>query len=286
MESIAINNNKSFSSERFSALMKADFALNKSNYLKLFIGGTGVFVAVALLVSVLAVIDINSLKNLSELTGRVVDDAIKVKQQSYGAIYTSISIWIYSIGLTVLGSLTFSNLSSKRKRISALMIPASRVEKFTLRVLVFLFGGIVALLIGFFIGTCICQIVFGGGWEGFKEFDVFIDHEYSGSIISAFILMTLLGNSIYALGSALWPKLSWIKTWVIMMILQWIGTFLMIILSTSDISWYSFFSFWAGHISFLQWSGLSALAILNIACWVLAWVRYRNTQIVQRFMTK
>lgn len=286
METTAIRENKDFSSDRFASLVKADFAVNKSNYLKMIIGGTGVFVAVALLVSILAFIDINSLKQMSELTGRNIEEAIKIKQSTYGSTFTAISVWIFCIGLTVLGSLTFSNLSSKRKRISTLMIPASESEKFALRLLTYLVAGSLTLLIGFFIGLCICQIIFGGGWLVFNEIGDFFNQEYSGWIVTAFILMALLGNSIYTLGSALWPKLSWIKTWVILMVIQWIGTVVMIIISSADISWHSFIMFWADHFSVLRWTGISVLVILNIACWILAWVRYRNTQIVQRFMTK
>ncbi len=286
METTTMKENKYFSSERFATLAKADIAVNKSNYLKMIIGGTGVFVAVSLLVSILALIDINSLKQMSELTGRAVDEAIRIKQSTYGSTYAGLSVWIFCLGLTVLGSLTFSNLSSKRKRISALMLPASESEKFLFRLLTYLVAGSILLLIGFFIGLCICQIIFGGGWVVFDEIGGFFNQEFSGWIVSAFILMALLGNSIYTLGSALWPKLSWIKTWVILIAIQWIGTIVMIILSSTDISWHTFFMFWADHFSLLRWTGVSLLAILNIACWVLAWLRFRNTQIIQRFMTK
>lgn len=286
METIAFKDNKTFSIDRFVTLMKADLAVNKSNYLKLIIGGTGVFVALALLISVIAIIDINSLKQVTASFPDVFQHKLSIKQQSYGAAYSSISVWIFSIGLTVLGSMTFSNLSSKKKRITALMIPASQIEKFALRLLTYLVAGSIALIIGLLVGLCICQIAFGGGWLAFEELDTFFGQEYSGTVITAFILIALLGNSIYALGSSLWPKLSWIKTWVVLMVIEWIGTIALFTLSSADISWHSFFMFWSGHLSFLKWSSLSVLAILNIACWVLAWIRYHNTQIVQRFMTK
>ncbi len=287
METYAIKEPRSFSSNRFTSLMKADLAVNKSNYIKLFIGGSGIFIALALLVSVIALIAINGVKNNFAMYPELIDGAIKGHQQTYGTAYTAISVWVFSIGLTVLGSLTFSNLSSKKKRISALMIPASKAEKFILNVLVYLIGGTIALLIGFFIGLGVCQIIFGGGEVTYDNvYSFFFNESASGTIITAFILWALLGNSIFALGSSLWPKLSWIKTWVVTMVVQWIGTIAMIILSTADISWYSFFMFWDGHLSLLKWTGISVLAILNIVCWVLAWWRYRNVQIIQRFMTK
>ncbi|MDE5996609.1 MAG: hypothetical protein K2G77_00190, partial [Muribaculaceae bacterium] len=250
------------------------------------IGVIGVFAALALLISISAIIDINSLKQLSSLSEFSFEDTIRTKQQSYGSMFITISIWIFSIGLTILGSLTFHNLSSKKQRISAFMIPASQAEKFILSVLIYLVGGTLILIIGIFIGLGISQIAYGGGTVVYDGFFSFFDFDYSGTLIAAFILMVLLGNSIYALGSSIWPRLSWIKTWVVLTVIQWIGTIIMIVLSSADISWRSFFMFWDGHISLLQWTGLTLLSLLNIACWVFAWLRYSNTQIVQRFMTK
>lgn len=280
------NNNQVFSSQRFATLLKTDIAVNKSNYLKLIIGSIGIFAAVALLVSIFAGIDINSLKQNSTLSDTLIEDIIKTKQQTYGAIYDSISLWIFSIGLTVLGSLTFSNMSSKKMRISALMIPASRVEKFCLRVMIYPVAGTVTLIIGFILGLCIEQIAFGGGFEVVDQTEKLFDQELSGAVTTGFILMFILGISMYALGSALWPRLSWIKTWVVSMIIEWIGIFVLIIISSADISWYSFFNFWSQHIDLLKWIIISVLVILNIACWVFTWLRYKNTQIIQRFMTK
>lgn len=281
-----IDTYKAFSSERFTALLKADFTANKSNYIKMAIGAIGVFTAIALLISIFTVIDINSLKHASDLTGRVLDVAIQSRQNTGGMTYFSLSLWVLSIGLTVLGSLTFSNLSSKRSRISAFMVPASRIEKFTMRLLTYLVGGTLLLVIGFFIGMLICQIAFGGAGVAMDELSSFFSQDYSCSITVAFILIALLGNSLYALGSSLWPKLSWIKTWVVIMVVQWAGALLLMMVSAAHISWYAFFHFFEINIDLFKWGGLTLLALLNIACWVIAWWRYKNTQIIQRFMTK
>lgn len=278
--------NNAFSSERFTSLLKADFIANRSNYLKLVIGSVGIFTAIALLVSIFTVIDINSLKHMSEMTGRIMDGAIHSRQNTGGMTYLTLSLWIISIGLTVLGSLTFSNLSSKRSRISAFMLPASRLEKFTLRLLIYLVAGSLLLIIGLLIGLLICQIAFEGASVAMEEVSEFFDQEYAFAITAAFILMGLLGNSLYALGSSLWPKLSWIKTWVVVMIAQWIGAILLMMVSSANVSWYAFFSFCEQNIGFFKWGGLLFLALLNIVCWILAWWRYKDTQIIQRFMTK
>ena len=282
--------NIEFSTERFSALLKSDLTVNKGNYIKLAIAALGVFAALAFLISFNAVMDINSLKEVTKLTGSNFEDAVISRQTSYGSMYLAISAWIFSIGLTVLGSLTFSNFSSKIKRISALMIPASRIEKFTLRFLTYFVCGTVLLLIGLLLGLAICQMAFGAWAPTFNSLKGFFDMEYSGYIIASITMLALLGNSIYALGSSLWPKLSWIKTWVVIMVLQWAGALFIMILAALHINWETFFRFLDNIDKDNAWIVLSAvvaiLAILNIACWVIAWWRYKNTQIIQRFMTK
>lgn len=278
--------NTAFSSDRFMALTKADFTANKSNYIKLAVGAVGVFSAIALLVSIFTVIDINSLKHTASMTGKVLDNAIASRQNTGGMTCFTISLWVLSLGLTILGSLTFSNLNSKRSRISAFMIPASQTEKFLLRFLTYFVGGTVLLLIGLFIGLLICQIAFGGASAAMDEIYSFMNQTFSGYIVTAFILMAILGNSLYALGSSLWPRQSWVKTWVLCMVIQWIGTLILILFSAADIHWFAFFNFLEHNIGLFKWGGLIILALLNIACWVLAWWRYKNTQIIQRFMTK
>lgn len=275
-----------FSKERFYALLKSDLTVNKGNYIKLAIATLGVFAALAFMISINAVMDINSLKESTGLAVRTIEGTIA----SYGSMYLLISLWISGIGLTVLGSLTFNNFSSKRKRISALMTPASRLEKFTLRLLIYFVCGFILLILGLLLGFGICQIAFGAWVPTFNTISDFFDIEYSGYIITSIVLMAFLGNSIYALGSALWPKLSWIKTWVIMMVIQWAGAIFLMILAAIDINWKDFFNFIRYFNSDNAWILFSCfiaiLAILNIACWIFAWWRYKNTQIIQRFMTK
>ncbi|MDE7345111.1 MAG: hypothetical protein K2N48_00025 [Muribaculaceae bacterium] len=288
MEKIELN--KSFSNERFSALLKSDLTVNKGNYIKLAIATLGVFAALAFMISFNAVMSINSLKEVTELTGRSFEETITERRISYGSMYLGLSSWILGIGLTVLGSLTFSNFSSKMKRISALMIPASRIEKFMLRLLVYLVCGTILLVLGLLLGFGICQIAFGAWVPTFNSVFEFFDIEYSGYIATSIILLALLGNSIYALGSSLWPKLSWIKTWVILMVIQWVGALVTMILAATHINWKDFFSFLFNfnrdNAWILFWSIIAILALLNISCWTFAWHRFRNTQIIQRFMTK
>lgn len=285
-----LESNKVFTTERFSALLKSDFTVNRGNYIKLAIAAIGVFAALAFLISLNAGMSIHGLKETAELTGRDLSKTIMDRQMSYGTMYLAVSAWILGIGLTVLGSLTFSNFSSKRKRISSLMIPASQIEKFTLRLLTYFVCGTLLLLLGLFLGLGICQIAFGAWGPSINAIKDFFDMEFSGYIVSSIILLALLGNSIYALGSSFWPKLSWIKTWVVIMVIQWAGAFFLMILAALHINWENFFRFLdnfdKSNVWILLLTVVVILACINIACWCIAWRRFSKTQIIQRFMTK
>ncbi len=285
-----IESNKAFSMERFSALLKSELSVNRGNYIKLAIAAIGVFAALAFLISFNAGMSIHGLKETAELTGRDMSKTIMDRQTSYGTMYLAISAWIFVIGLSVLGSLTFSNFSSKKKRISSIMIPASQIEKFTLRLFTYFVCGTLLLLLGIFFGLGICQIAFGAWSPSIDAIIDFFNMDYSGYIIVSIILAVLLSDSIYALGSSLWPKLSWIKTWVVMMVIQWAGAFFLMILAAIHINWESLFvfldNFNKDNVWILLLIVVAILASLNIACWCLAWRRFRNTQIIQRFMTK
>lgn len=286
METANKYSDKSFSMERLAILAKSDFIVNKGNYLKLVLSALGVFVAIAVLISINAISDINELKKFTELTDVNSLGMIKARQISYSSMFLAFELWVFFIGLTVFGSLTFSSLSSKKQRIVTLMQPASLTEKFLLRMFVYLICGFIALAIGFFIGCAIIQLSFGGCgvmMEGIRDF--FSSVKESGYIVAIFILLALSGNSIYTLGSSLWPKLSWLKTWIVLMAVQWIGAIFLITGVFSNFNFEEFFKFFENPDIFL-WCVITVLSALNIGCWFITWLQFKNTQIIQRFMKK
>ncbi|MDE6018623.1 MAG: hypothetical protein K2G85_07400 [Muribaculaceae bacterium] len=283
METANKYSDKSFSMERLAILAKSDFIVNKGNYLKLVLSALGVFVAIAVLISINAISEINEIKKTYLL---VTGGMIKARQISYSSMFLAFELWVFFIGLTVFGSLTFSSLSSKKQRIVTLMQPASLTEKFLLRMFVYLICGFIALAIGFFIGCAIIQLSFGGCgvmMEGIRDF--FSSVKESGYIVAIFILLALAGNSIYTLGSSLWPKLSWLKTWIVLMAVQWIGAIFLITGVFSNFNFEEFFKFFENPDIFL-WCVIIVLSALNIGCWFITWLQFKNTQIIQRFMKK
>ena len=288
METIIQSNNKGFSWTRFQALMKSDFLINKGTYFKLAATVIGFFIALAILISIFAMNDINSFikYNSSSMNDSILEDMIQSRRYSYSSTLLVMCFWIVSIALTVFGSLTFSSLSTKKQRISTFMLPASLSEKYFLRMFVYFVGGILTLLIGCLLAVVIAQFTFAGS----AFVDILKDWKYIWDGESFYItmlgcIMVVLGNAIYTLGSSLWPKLSWIKTWLVVMVIQWTGGLFIISGLFSGINFSHIVKFLdSGEVLF--WILVSIMTTIIIVCWGVAWWRFKNTQIIQRFMTK
>ncbi|MDE6290486.1 MAG: hypothetical protein K2M16_03040, partial [Muribaculaceae bacterium] len=240
------------------------------------------------LISIFAMNDINSFIKLngSTMSDSYLEGLIKSRRYSYSSILLMMCFWIISIAMTIFGSLTFSSLSSKKQRISTFMLPASLSEKYLLRMLVYFVGGILTLLIGCLLAILIAQFTFAGSafYDILKDWNHIWDGE-SFYVTMLGSIAVILGEAIYTLGSSLWPKLSWIKTWLVVMVIQWVGGIFLISGLFSGIDFAYLVKFFdSGEV--LSWTLASIMAIAIVVCWYLAWRRFRNTQIIQRFMTK
>ena len=278
---------ETFSLNRFTTLLKSDFIINKGSYLKVLLTVIGCFMAVAILVSIHQISEINNIIRLnSALTEEQLEDILYVKRINGGGLIIFFGLALMSLGLTVFGSLTFSSMSDKRHRIVTLMQPASINEKFLLRTLLYLVGGFALLVIGFFTGVLIGELSFGGAvtvWDSIEIFRKDADAIYETVIV---VLWILCGNAIYTLGSALWPKMSWFKTWIVMTVVQWIFGIMLISGLFSGYDFERMIESLVKEETLLLWSIISAEIVVIGACWVLAWWRFRNTQIIQVFMKK
>lgn len=285
--------NQTFDLTRFGTLLKSDCRLNKSSYLKLGLGIIAAFVFFAVLISFFAHNTISEISSedydaIQSINGFPTPEFL-VKEQvtKFSGFYAMASVFVASFALTILGSLTFTSLSDKKSRISTLMIPASMTEKYWLRVLIYLFGGTVVIAIGWLIGFLIAHLVFGA--------TTFIDSVFGEvstedvpvmrSVIAAFVLWAFVGQAIYVLGSALWPKLSWVKTWLVLTGLQWLFGMLMIAVAFSGYDFVFKVGMWMKNLDFLTvWICVSSVLIIGL--YAAAWFRFRSTQIVQLFMRK
>lgn len=290
-----------FSGRRFGMLIKSDWLINKGTYLKLGIVTIGLFMALSLLISIDAMDELNKIEIVKteqnfELPGMrySVDkfseqQVIIERQMIYMGPLLALGFWLFGLGMTVFGSLTFNCLNSKRHRINTFLIPASTSEKFFLRMLIYLVGGTLLLIVGYASAILIAQFTFGGGKAFLAMARDAMEFNFMGYIIAIFAFLILLGNSIYTLGSSLWPKNSWLKTWIVIMVVQWICGIILISGLLSGMH-FDMIIDWVREsgmrVEFGLWCIIITLLVLNLICWVFAWKRFSTTQIVQKFMRK
>ena len=157
-----------------------------------------------------------------------------VNWTSRGMKTLSVDPMMVFLFIAIIASMGFSGLLSKGKRTAYLPLPASNVEKFTVNAMVYVIGGIVAVL------ACICLAdLTRMALFSFKQGDDFLvpgltalsdtavkwvdPNSYTSACLPKFLLNCLWYASVFMLGSILWPKHSIVKT-AIVMALYWIIT--------------------------------------------------------------
>ena len=214
-------------------------------------------------------------------------------------------IWTFELGafvwaLVIMGLLSASfimeRMKSETNRIAMLMTPATMFEKFFSRWLVFTFGFLIVFLIAFKLADWTRVAVYMVSYPELKDiiastplshlvgkgqfWTVFDDCNYFMLGVSAYFF----AQSLFVLGSSIWPKNSFVKTFsaivVVAIIYIAIGSVLAKILFEArgvrgvnqDISDEAM-TLWTTIIFF-------GMAIFN---WVVAYFRFKESEIINRW---
>lgn len=139
--------------------------------------------------------------------------------------------------VTIGASLAFNNMKNKEGRINAIMLPVPVYQKFLVRWLTCVPLLLIVVLIGCLLGDSARIVVYKlmirfsdyspayDSWYTDTTAVSFIitnfrdDAEAIGLMVNLFIWCLLSSQAIYFLGSVVWPKLSFIKTWAAMQVL-------------------------------------------------------------------
>ncbi|MCM1310385.1 MAG: hypothetical protein NC301_05080 [Bacteroides sp.] len=216
-----------------------------------------------------------------------------------GAILWIIYAFIAGLVVQITGSLTFSSMSTKSKRISNMMLPAKQSEKFISQCLLYVIGGNIALILSLILADTLSSVIFGfvPGWyylpQNLDISDLITDLPYGLNILFVAIFggmwLFLFGQAIYVLGSTLWPKKSFLKTYIALFALQIIVPILMPWNLIGD--GFNVFAHWFEGKEFtslqgwlMVWAIIIFLYALIVGVYHLAWQRYRRLEIVKRFL--
>lgn len=191
----------------------------------------------------------------------------------------------------ITASLAFSNLKTKESRISTIMLPSTAFDKFIVRWIAVVPVLILVIVAGVMLGEAVrVWLHLLGGYPhqgaGFMSMYAdlcieFLKYPASGYYVWLGIVGFLFGQSLYFLGSVLWPKLSFVKTLVVLWVLQTLSGFLTILV---NLSWPDTFVNFITEISEEAAVGGIAgmLTLLTLAVYATTYWRFRRSQVVYK----
>lgn len=213
-----------------------------------------------------------------------------------GMVLWLIFFGIISFALTVVGSLTFSSMSTKPKRIVAMMVPASKAEKFVSLLTIYnIFTPLLIVFCALFVDALTSLIFLHKPFfiqllKYAGDFFATLKGENYGLEIFFGILSGVVGSltcsmATYTLGSSIWPKKSFIKTFCVLFAIQvFMPFFVPIDLSASLIRWIRDIDIDEMSVHVMAWGGVALIYLFAAFLYWLAWRRYRSTQLIQKFM--
>ncbi len=212
----------------------------------------------------------------------------------------------FSMSSIVMASLAFRGLMTKTGRAELLTSPSSMTEKFIVNVLIYVVGYTLAFIVITQIADLTrIAVLWWAQSDTFKvpgpiNFTVSINKVFSEMLASPpikdqhglFVIAAYLGivanAGLYLLGSVLWPKLSFLKTFAAVYIIQTVlfivGIIIVKGLSTPDaVGMMILENLKNGSFATMM---LVATVVQLVLFWVLAWVVFRRKDIVSQGIFK
>lgn len=212
------------------------------------------------------------------------------------ARFVSVMIFYMSAGgliLTVLGSLAFSSYSTKPKRISAMMLPAKKSEKFIALCLIYVVFGNLWILFSCVVSDISTALMFSHDSMINRLLEPIFTHPGDIPyclIVTAVTGLFLLSQSIFVLGSALWPKLSFLKTYVAQSIFQAVLVVIIPFALVGNV-FYGVADIIGGldldeqDAINIAWALIGLLYLVIAGIYALAWLRFRSLAVAKRFLS-
>ncbi len=199
-----------FSFTRFKAVLRQYFSSNK----KQLIGGT--------------IVTLGLLTLIAFVIGHIAQENMRTyyDKNSYMAIPAD-ELFIFKMGFcffyTISASLTFCSFKNKKRRISSLMLPAAKSEVFLSRVLIYTFLSVLMFMSCCIVADILRSIfIYGPSIWTANNATHFLSDEISTDWDAQLLCLSslLLNQAVFTLGSAFWPRNSFIITFCVLFIVS------------------------------------------------------------------
>lgn len=198
--------------------------------------------------------------------------------------------FIAGLSTNILGSLTFNGYSTKPKRIAAMMLPAKKSEKFIAMNIIYIVFGNLLLIASILMSDFITAAMFDLKPISSQIPIMVLNYQETFMILFAAVGYLLFVQSIYVLGSTIWPKMSFLKTFVAISIIQSILTILIPFAVIGD--WVYGLADIIGGLDLdeqdairIAWTLIGVLYIIIGGIYALAWLRFRSLAVAKRFLS-
>lgn len=221
---------------------------------------------------------------------------------SRGASFDEDPTWgfvatIFGIGLFISGAIAASNMMSKMAvktgTINVLMTPASMLEKYLGRLIWVVVVATVSFLVAFYAADYTKYIIYKIIYPDIKvimpiDLSAAVSLRYmshKGAFVAFFILSYLYTQSLFVLGSNIWPKRSFVKTFaagiIISIVYFWIGWLSSKIFINPEENYLvrNMMDMSEEQVRAIMIAIISVFTLFN---WVLGYYRFKESEIIQR----
>lgn len=285
--SSTISSNFSFS--RLGMLLRKEWGENRRQLLLLSVLCLGMM---AIASAFLTFVTYDDLSNHIDLEGKLIhDQSYDYAYSSYHNNLKSVFAFIFLAFTSLTASLAFSSTATKEGALRDITTPALQCEKFTMRFIVYIIGGWIAGIAGWAIvsfGSYFVMDIFTRNGEFF--FPTSMGPLFDGNTLrdltslAALLLTVLFLQSLFFLGSTVWPRSSFFKTFAaafaIAMCMFFIGisttsVFVKIIDPGSKA--------YIPRIFFLLAPYMSLTLFMTAVNYAVAFLRYRENDVIRRW---
>lgn len=205
-----------FSWRRFGQTLRRDFMLNGR---QLALNGGMMFGVITLFLIFISILFVDNmyitLDSPTEFYEARIADTYKTLQEVYSVFFLILGAIFCSLG----ASMFATNLSTTGKRINELMSPSSHSEKYLSRFIICIICVPVAFCASFALADLISMLVVRICYGFEHTFIMPVPMSFLGNKI---YISIIAGSMTYMLGSTLWPKYSFVKTFLALMIIQFV----------------------------------------------------------------
>lgn len=192
----------------------------------------------------------------------------------------AIFVGMFILIMIISASAMFSDFSNKASRLDALMLPASSLEKYLTRWIIYVPLTAVVCFFAFELIDVVRYIVVVAKYGAIEHVHLAGMRIFTDAFF-AYLMPVMFFNmfvAVFALGAIVWPRLSVVKTFGVICLLQTVYSWWTIIMSAMIIHGY-----YRYNDDLLEVVVNVILAVVTLAIYVTAYYRLKEIELVQRW---